>query len=210
MALRQRTRGLHAEAERAGVIRDLLRGTANRTAYALLLRNLLPVYQALERALDRHRGTTLLARLARPEVYRAAAIEADLTLLAGRAWQDLLPLLESGRGYANRVAASASGDGARLLAHAYTRFLGDLSGGRVMAARLSAIFTPQSAALRFYEFPGIADLAAFKVAYLADLDRAGSLVADQQPIIEEAADAFLCNIHIAKEVGAYARADLLR
>jgi heme oxygenase len=206
MALRQRTSGLHVEAERAGIIRDVLRGTANRYGYALLLRSLLPAYQALETGLERHRGTTLLAKLVRPEVYRAASIETDLTVLAGPAWRDVLPLLESGQRYAHRVAAAAAGDGARLLAHAYTRFLGDLSGGRVVAARLATSFAPLSAALRFYEFPEIPDLVAFKSEYLAALDHAGSLVADKQAIIEEAADAFMCNIRVAEEVEACAYA----
>jgi heme oxygenase len=199
MALRQRTKGLHVEAERAGIIRDLLRGTVSRPGYALLLRNLLPAYQALEAGLERHRGTTLLANLARPEVYRAASIETDLTTLAGPAWRDVLPLLESGQNYANRVTAAAAGDGARLLAHAYTRFLGDLSGGRVLAARLE---TRLPGVLRFYEFPLIADPGAFKATYLTALDHAGRLVADTRAIIEEAADAFMCNIHLAEAVKA--------
>lgn len=207
IALRQRTRGLHADAERAGIIRDLLRGTASRAGYALLLRNLLPAYQALESGLDRHRGTPLLAALARPEVYRAAAIAADLALLAGPAWREVLPVLESGQSYAARVADAASGDGARLIAHAYTRFLGDLSGGRVMAARLASSLASLSAAVRFYEFPDIADLAAFKAAYLTAVDHAGHLVADRQAIVEEAAEAFRCNIRVAEEVKAHAAAD---
>jgi heme oxygenase len=206
MALRQRTKGLHAQAERAGIIRAVLQGTANRYGYALLLRSLLPAYQALEAGLDQHRGTILLAQLARPEVYRSAAIETDLAVLAGPAWQDALPLLESAQGYADCVMAAAAGDGARLLAHAYTRFLGDLSGGRVMAARLAISLAPLSGALRFYEFPGIADLAVFKATYLEALDDAGSLVSDQQTIVEAAADAFMCNIRVAKEVEAYALA----
>lgn len=209
IALRQRTSGLHADAERAGIIRDLLRGTASRPGYALLLRNLLPAYQALEAGLDRHRGTPLLGALARPEVYRAAAIAADLALLAGPAWREVLPVAESGRRYAARVADAAAGDGARLIAHAYTRFLGDLSGGRVMAARLAVRFPAFAGALRFYEFPDIADLAAFKAAYLTALDHAGGLATDPQAIVEEAAEAFLCNIRVAEEVKAHAAADPL-
>ena len=200
MALRQRTRGLHAEAERSGIIRDVLRGAASRYGYALLLRTLLPAYQALEAGLEWHRDSPLLAALARREVYRAATIAADLDLLAGPAWPDTLPLLKSAQHYADRVADAAAGDGARLLAHAYTRFLGDLSGGRVMAARLASSLATLPGALRFNEFPDIADLAAFKSAYLAALDHAGSLVSDQQAIVEEAAYAFSCNIAVSEEV----------
>ena len=203
VALRQRTRGLHAAAERSGIIREVLRGTASRYGYALLLRALLPAYQALEAGLERHRTGQLLAAVARREVYRASAIEADLAALAGRDWRQALPLPGSGLRYADRVAAAASGDGAGLLAHAYTRFLGDLSGGRVMAARLAGIVPPLPG-LRFHEFPAIADLAAFRSAYLSALDDAGRRVGNQQAIVEEAAEAFICNIAVSEEVRAHA------
>ena len=56
-ALYLRTRNLHLEAERSGIIRELLRGNASRNGYILLLRNLLPAYQAMEQGLARHRKT---------------------------------------------------------------------------------------------------------------------------------------------------------
>ena len=74
-----------------------------------------------------------------------------------------------------------------------------------MAARLATRFEPLPDALRFYEFPDIADLAAFKSAYLGALDHAGSLIPDRRAIIEEAADAFVSNIRVAEEVDAYGR-----
>ena len=54
-ALYLRTKTLHVEAERTGIIRDLLRGEASREGYILLLRNLLPAYLAMEHGLERHR-----------------------------------------------------------------------------------------------------------------------------------------------------------
>lgn len=60
-ALYLRTKTLHVEAERTGIIRDLLRGEASREGYVLLLRNLLPAYQAMEQGLHRHRSSPPLA-----------------------------------------------------------------------------------------------------------------------------------------------------
>ena len=200
--LRQRTASLHAQAEQSGFIGDMLRGKTTRYGFALLLRTLLPAYQALEAGLEQHRNSALLAPLARREVYRAAAIRADLALLVGAAWPKVLPLLSSGQSYADRVAAAATGDGTGLLAHAYTRFLGDLSGGRIISARIATDLGRVSSALRFYKFPEIADVAAFKSTYLAALDAAGSLVGDPQSVIEEAMAAFLCNIAVSEDVQA--------
>src|SRR5262245_29449930 len=76
--LRESTRVLHTQAERAGVINDILRGQASRADYALLLRNLLPAYERMEAGLDRHRATPAVGAVARRELYRSAALAADL------------------------------------------------------------------------------------------------------------------------------------
>ena len=56
-ALRQATAALHRQAERSGFVEQVLRGEVTRPAYALYLRNLMPAYAAMERGLERHRGT---------------------------------------------------------------------------------------------------------------------------------------------------------
>src|SRR5664279_6515088 len=94
-ALYVRTKTLHVEAERSGIIRDLLRGEASRAGYILLLRNLLPAYQAMERGLERHRGLPVLGPIADYRLQRAAAIEADLVELCGPRWSNEVPLLEA-------------------------------------------------------------------------------------------------------------------
>src|ERR1700761_8855548 len=89
--LRERTKALHMEAERTGIIAEILRGRGTKFGYALLLRNLLPVYAAMENALIEKSGTPALALIARPALFRAGAIAADLQALTSRAAE--LPLL---------------------------------------------------------------------------------------------------------------------
>ena len=103
-ALYLRTKALHLEAERTGVIRDLLRGEASRDGYILLLRNLLPAYRAMEHGLEHHRGSPGLAVLAEYRLDRAPAIESDLVELCGERWRQDVPLLPAGKIYASRVA----------------------------------------------------------------------------------------------------------
>ena len=99
-----RTKTLHVEAERTGIIRDLLRGEASREGYALLLRNLLPAYQAMEQGLERHLRSPGVGVLAQYRLDRAPAIESDLLALCGARWSLDLPLLAAGDLYAQRVA----------------------------------------------------------------------------------------------------------
>ena len=191
------TKTLHTQAERTGVIRDMLRGEASRDGYVMLLRNLVPAYHALEAGLARHAATPGLAELAAYHLDRAPALEADLVALAGADWARDVALLPEGEAYGARIAEAASGDGSVLIAHAYTRYLGDLSGGQILQRLLakSLALTPQQ--LSFYDFPRFDDLAALKSDYRAALDRAGSVVGDPDAVIAEGNVAFTLNIALS-------------
>lgn len=201
-ALYLRTKTLHVEAERTGIIRDLLRGEATREGYVLLLRNLLPAYQALEQGLARHRDSPALGSLVDYGLDRAPAIEADLVALCGTHWSQSIPLLTAGDFYAKRIVKAAEGDGTRLIAHAYTRYLGDLSGGQILQRLLARSLDLQPSELSFYDFSRFPDLEALKADYRQALDSAGTLAADPQMVIEEGAIAFSLNIDLSLAVKA--------
>jgi heme oxygenase (biliverdin-producing, ferredoxin) len=196
-ALRERTRALHARAERSGVVHDVVRGCVSRHAYALLLRNLLPAYQQMERELDRHARTPGVRTIAWPVLYRANALAADLECLCGSAWSNTLPLLDAGDRYARRVALAAAGDGSRLIAHAYVRYLGDLSGGQLLRELLARSLGLEHRGLSFYDFPDIGDQDSFKMAYRDALNRAAYEITYVAAVIEEAAVSFQLNIEVS-------------
>jgi heme oxygenase len=200
--LRQRTRRLHAEAERAGIVRDIILGEAGVAAYALFLRNLLPVYRTLEEALSRLRQCSPLHPLADPRVFRAPALITDIGRLAGPGWEGRLPLLPAAAAYAAAIAAAADGNAGRLLAHAYVRYLGDLNGGLVLRRAIARLPGLADGSFAFYEFAGVADVPAFARAYRGAIDRAGAEIADPTAVIEEAARAFRLNIALSEAVAA--------
>jgi heme oxygenase len=199
-AFRQRTLSLHSQAERSGIIQDMLRGRATRLGYALLLRNLLPAYQQLEAALQQRTLLPAFREVSNPAVYRTATIETDLRALFGPAWADALPLLPAGRRYADRIASIAGDDGFRLIAHVYTRYLGDLNGGQILKRLLTRSLGLESDALSFFDFPAIADLDGFKRDYRGAIDRAADDIREIEPVIEEAATAFELNILVSEAV----------
>lgn len=199
---RKRTRSLHVQAERSGIIRELLHGRASRFGYALYLRNLLPAYREMERGLARQRDAPGVGIITQPALCRATAIESDLVILCGQHWHALLPLLGAGERYASRVKAAGEGDGARLLAHAYVRYLGDLSGGQILGRSLSRSLGLGFRTLSFHEFPDIADLEGFKLAYRDAIDRAAAAMIDVEAVIEEAAVAFQLNMDVSEAVHA--------
>ncbi|MCS3726707.1 biliverdin-producing heme oxygenase [Bradyrhizobium betae] len=201
-ALYLRTKALHAEAERTGIIRSLLWGEASRAGYILLLRNLLPAYRAMEHGLERHRESPGIALLSRYRLERTLAIESDLAALCGERWSEEIPLLAAGEIYAKRVAHAADGDGMRLIAHTYTRYLGDLSGGQILQRLLARSLELLPSELTFYDFPHFSDLDVLKADYRKALDEAAELAPDPQSVVEEGAIAFSMNIDLSCAVEA--------
>lgn len=199
-ALQRHTLPLHREAERSGILRDLLRGLADRAAYALLLRNLLPAYEALEHGLDRHRSAAATIAFARPEVYRSRAIRSDLVAIAGPGWNATLAEVPSATRYAVRIAAAAAGSGTLLLAHAYVRYLGDLNGGQILKRVLGRTLALGNDSLAFYDFPEVGDLGAFTSRYRAAFDAAALAPGEREALLVEAAAAFRFNIDLSEEV----------
>jgi len=130
--LRERTMSVHTEAERTGVIADIIRRKADRNGYALLLRNVLPAYVRLEAELSERSGHPVLGTFAHGHLFRSDRLRSDLSEIAGSGWERSLPLLESGVAYADCIAQAAAGDGLRLVSHAYVRYFGDLSGGQIL------------------------------------------------------------------------------
>ncbi len=198
--LREASRELHVRAERSGIVADLLNGRASHEGYVAFLRGLLPVYEALEAALERHRDTAGLAPLARPEVYRSAAIADDLEALVGPEWRAESDPLEPAARYARRLSDLADGPGDRLLAHAYVRYLGDLNGGQVVRRLLESRLGLPVSQLGFYEFPAISDPAAFRASYRRAVDEAAPHV-DVEAVVDETRLGFRLNIELSEAAG---------
>lgn len=203
-SMREHTRDLHTQAERGGIVRDLLLRRADRLGHGLHLRNLLPAYEALESSLERHAAAAALREIRRPALYRGPAIRSDLARLFGPAWEDRLPLLPEAARYAQRIDEAAETDPPLLMAHAYVRYLGDLNGGRVLRGLLAKSLDLDESMLRFYDFPQLGDPGVAAAAFRSALDRAGAMLPDQTPVISEAATAFRLNIAVSEAVGSAA------
>lgn len=192
-ALRERTRDLHVRAEQSGIIADILKGRCTRESYARLLRSLLPVYQALERQLTMCAGSSAVAPIVFRELERSEPIAADLHRFPPGP-EEISPAVVR---YVTAIIAASEGDGSRLIAHAYARYLGDLSGGQILSRLLARSLDLPPEALSFYAFPAISNVAAFKSDYRAAIDRAGDESEDFDAVVEEGARAFELNIELS-------------
>jgi len=91
-------------------------------------------------------------------------------------------------------------DEPRLLAHHYTRYLGDLSGGQAIGALVARNMSIPPNFLSFYDFEDIGDRVRYKETYRQNLD---TLVAeeDYETFIAEAILAFEFNRKIFFALG---------
>jgi heme oxygenase (biliverdin-producing, ferredoxin) len=197
--LRQATGSVHTRAEKTTFIRGFLRGTASPASYVRLLAALYPVYAVMEEETRRVAAINpVVARFYFPELYRAQSLEQDLRFLAGPDWQRTVPVMAASNAYAARIRQVATHEPVRLVGHIYTRYLGDLSGGQVLAriAGRSLGLAPH-AGLDFYEFEAVPDLGAMKTLFRARLDELGYLhTSETNAVIDEAITAFRHNIAI--------------
>lgn len=195
--LRHVTWALHREAERSGYMADILRGRADPAGYALLLRNLHPAYATLETALRRVDAHPALRPLRHPPLYRTEPLARDLDSLAGPDWRVSVPLLPAGARYEAAVDEAGRDDGVRLVAHAYVRYLGDLSGGQIMARVIGRSLRLEHGSVAFYTFEGdTIEHLAMRVRQAIGLVNED----DADRVLAEAALAFRLNIALSRAV----------
>ena len=194
--LRQETRQNHVEAERSGIMRRLLTRTLDLGTYVALLRNLLPIYEALEEEMVRHQADQVVAPFHHPGLARAKALEADLQQLGGPDWRSL-PVIPEALAYVDQIHGAARKDPALLVAHGYVRYLGDLSGGQILQKIVAETFElVAGSGVGFYEFPDLGDLDAFKHRYRAALDALSPSPALADSIVREAIGGFEANTRL--------------
>lgn len=190
-SLRRDTRDLHTQAERSAFMGRLLRGQMQRPAYVTLLRNLHAIYAALEPALRRHAAHTAIAPLMLPGLWREEPLRRDLDVLHGAGWQAHIPLQEATTAYVVRLLDIEKTNPTLLAAHSYVRYLGDLSGGQMLARIVhESLQLREGEGTAFYDFGDAAQTAGLKTAYRAGLASLQPDAASAQAIVAEAKRAF--------------------
>ncbi|PWI18758.1 biliverdin-producing heme oxygenase [Streptomyces sp. Act143] len=193
----------HVEAETSSFMSDLLGGRLGVEAYARYTEQLWFVYEALEAHADRLASDPVTGPFIRPELYRLGALERDLEHLRGPGWRTALSALPATRAYADRVRECAERWPAGYVAHHYTRYLGDLSGGQIIRDKAERTwgFARKGDGVRFYVFDGIANPAAFKRGYRELLDAVRADDLEKQRVVAECKRAFTLNTAVFRALG---------
>ncbi|MEU0061173.1 biliverdin-producing heme oxygenase [Streptomyces sp. NPDC006334] len=193
----------HVEAETSTFMSDLLGGRLGVDAYTRYTEQLWFVYEALEAEAGRLASDAVAGPFIRPELFRRGALERDLAHLRGPGWPAGMSALPATRAYAERVRECAERWPAGYVAHHYTRYLGDLSGGQIIRDRAEKAwgFERKGDGVRFYVFEEIGNPAAFKRGYRELLDRVRADDLEKQRIVAECKKAFALNTAVFRELG---------
>lgn len=201
MRLRTETKALHTQAERSGVMAQLLRGRATLPSYHALLVALEAIYLALEEGLARHADDPVLGPLVVPGFARTSALQADIRAIETMGFARPTAAPEALL-YAAHLRELASHDATRLLAHAWLRYLGDLNGGQIIGRIVRESLALPLGATHFYEFPGLVDPMASAGAWRVALDDAPFDSRTHDAIVAEAADGFRRHIALFLLLGS--------
>jgi heme oxygenase (biliverdin-producing, ferredoxin) len=193
----------HVEAETSTFMSDLLGGRLGVDAYARYTEQLWFVYEALEAGAERLASDPVAGPFIRPELFRLASLARDLTHLRGAGWRTGLSALPATAAYAARVRECAERWPAGYVAHHYTRYLGDLSGGQIIRDKAERTwgFERKGDGVRFYVFEKIGNPAAFKRGYRKLLDGVRADDLEKQRIASECKRAFALNTAVFRALG---------
>lgn len=208
--LREGTQKSHTAAENTAFMKCFLKGIVEIVPFRKLLANLYLVYSTLEAELKRHSEHPIVGQMYFPELDRQSNLEQDLAFYFGDNWRSELVPLKAGQVYVDRLVEISNTDPVLLIAHSYTRYMGDLSGGQALKHIIrSALDLPSDRGTTFYEFDQLPTIEAkrdFKEKYRHTLD---ALVIDEATIlriVEEANYAFTLNRNVVDELEADVRA----
>ncbi|WP_017592652.1 biliverdin-producing heme oxygenase [Nocardiopsis potens] len=191
----------HQEAEQHGFTQALLDGRLDRDGYAAMAAQHHFAYAALEEVGRSLAGDPLAGPFITAELLRLPALERDLALLYGPDWADRISPTPPTATYAARIRQMAD-DPAGYIAHHYTRYLGDISGGqfiRRIAVRTYGFGEDGGAA--FYDFSSLGSLPRFKDGYRARLDALELDEPARHRMIRETRLAYQLNTEVLADLG---------
>jgi heme oxygenase len=202
--LREGTKHCHTAAENTAFMKCFLKGVIEREPFRKLTANLYFVYSALEAEMERLQDHPMIQGIYFPELNRKAKLEQDLEYFYGPNWREDIHASDQGIRYVNHIHEVARAHPALLVAHAYVRYMGDLSGGQSLRniARSAMDLPPDKGTglHEFDQFPTVESRREFKARYRQALD---SLTVDEQTaedIVKEAAYVFQLNRNVFHEL----------
>nr|QCI04782.1 Heme oxygenase [Bornetia secundiflora] len=201
--LREGTTKSHSMAENVSFVKSFLGGVVDKKSYRQLLANLFFVYVAMEDEIEKNKDNIAIQSIYYPELYRQKSLGEDLEYYYGVDWLQQVQPSVATQIYVDRIHSIGINQPELLIAHAYTRYMGDLSGGQILKKiAQNAMQLNSNIGTSFYDFRDIEDEKLFKHNYRNSLNNIPLNPQQINQIIAEANIAFNLNMKVFQELNS--------
>lgn len=199
--LREGTTKSHSMAENVSFVKSFLGGVVSKESYRKLIANLYFVYDEIEKQMIENLNHPIIQPIYFEELNRKKSLEQDLLFYYGPEWITIVHPSEATKIYVQRIQDIGLNQPELLIAHAYTRYMGDLSGGQILKKiAKNAMNLNDNQGTAFYDFNDIKDENLFKDNYRKVLDKLPLTEQEIASIIAEANIAFNLNMKMFQEL----------
>ncbi|CAO3640343.1 unnamed protein product [Cunninghamella echinulata] len=223
-AMKEGTKKVHRAAESSIFTKRFLKGDISREEYGRYILSLYFVYQKMEALLNQYKDHPVVKIIHFPnELNREQALLEDLEYFYGKEFvkqvaqpKNITPAVQQ---YLQAMEKACEKNPSLLIAHSYSRYLGDLSGGQILAKRLKknilhldekdASSWETKEGLKFYHFDQLGNQAEFKDFYRQRLNGAQVNAETRDLIVQEAVYSFELNIAVFDEIQLLSEKKLL-
>ena len=195
LQLKEGTKVSHSAAENTKFVSSFLKGVVSRDNYKQLTANFYFVYRAMEEEIEKLDDFPLHDKL----LNRTNKLEQDLRYFYGVMWRDKIQPSQSTKNYVKRIQVIAQQTPYLLVAHHYTRYMGDLSGGQILSNIAKKALNLTTEGLKFYEFD-IPNMKEYKDKYRQTLNDLNMSDVQTSMLIDEANYAFKLNMLLFDEL----------
>lgn len=202
LAMREGSQEAHTAAEGSAFMAELTSARVNALGVRDYLLRYREVYRTMELIGAELAGDPAVAAVVDPALDRLPAIEEDIAFWADAAGAPAPEVFHSPAtdAYVSRLLEVRAW-APLFVAHHYTRYLGDLSGGQVIGRVLDRELGLGGSGIAFYAFPAIPKPKPYKDGYRARLDALDLTQEQRQLVVGEVSVAFSLNQAVFTELG---------
>lgn len=200
LALDSGTRKSHSVAQNTAFVTGFFKGLSTKESYGALLTSLYYVYTEMENAFEQT-DAEVVRKLDSKELRRVDSLKVDLNYFYGDDWNNKLKPTRATQTYVDRVKEVAENKPYLLVAHQYTRYLGDLFGGQMMGGMATrSLSLDAGQGIAFYTFDDIPKANEFITEWYALLNSLDLTEEQKEEIVDEANLVFDLNIGILEDL----------
>jgi heme oxygenase len=195
------TRKSHSVAQNSAFVSGFFKGLSTRDAYKSLITSLYFVYSSMEEAFDDPNIPGSVSALDDAELRRLSSLEKDMDYFYGGKWRETIQPSPATKTYVARICEIAAKEPYLLIAHQYTRYLGDLFGGQMMGGMATrSLELEDGKGVAFYTFDEISNNKDFITDWYQRLNNLNLTEKQKNDIVDEANHVFDLNIGILQEL----------